>query len=110
MPFAEIAAVIGSSEAAAKMAASRARRKVKDTPRPSGELSQRRAVVDAFLTAARHGDFDALLHILAPGLAWHRSNARGHMFRIGANEALAAIRTGSKFVRSTSTASRVCSF
>ena len=94
VPFAEIAAVIGSSEAAAKMAASRARRKVKDTPRPSGELSQRRAVVDAFLTAARNGDFDSLLHILNPGLSWHRSNAHGHMVQMGANEVLAAIRRG----------------
>lgn len=94
VPFAEIAAVIGSSEAAAKMAASRARRKVKDTPPPAGELSQRRVVVDAFLSAARLGDFDALLHLLNPGLTWHRSNAHGHMVRMGANEVLAAIRRG----------------
>lgn len=40
------------------------------------------------------GDFDALLHLLNPGLTWHRSNARGHMVRMGANEVLAAIRRG----------------
>ncbi|WP_346763077.1 sigma-70 family RNA polymerase sigma factor [Brevibacterium sp. S111] len=94
VPFAEIAAVIGSSEAAAKMAASRARRKVKDAPSPSGELAQRRAVVDAFLTAARNSDFDALLHILDPSLTWHRTTARGHMVQMGANEVLTAIRRG----------------
>lgn len=40
------------------------------------------------------GDFDALLHLLNPGLTWHRSSARGHMVRMGANEVLAAIRRG----------------
>ena len=94
VPFAEIATIIGRSSEAAKMAASRARRKVNDVPAPTGELSQRRAAVDAFLTAARQGDFDALLHVLDPNVTWHRCTAHGHSVQIGANEVLAAVRRG----------------
>ncbi|WP_231446809.1 sigma-70 family RNA polymerase sigma factor [Brevibacterium zhoupengii] len=94
VPFAEISTVIGRSSAAAKMAASRARRKVKDVPAPSGDLTQRRATVDAFLTAAREGDFDALLHVLDPNVTWHRCTAHGHAVQLGANDVLAAVRRG----------------
>ncbi|MFI9510023.1 sigma-70 family RNA polymerase sigma factor [Nocardia sp. NPDC052566] len=67
VPFDQIAPVVGKSAAAAKMLASRARRRVKDqAPRPDRDLPRQRRVVDAFLRAARGGDFDALLAILDP--------------------------------------------
>src|SRR5437870_10956118 len=53
VPFEEIGSILGRSTDAAKMLASRARRKVQDTPRPTDERQQQRAVVDAFLAAAR---------------------------------------------------------
>ncbi|MDJ0350258.1 sigma-70 family RNA polymerase sigma factor [Cryobacterium sp. PH29-G1] len=62
--FPTIAAMLGTTPAAARKLASRARSKV----RPQGV--QGRAdweVVDAFLAAARQGDFEQLLALLAPG-------------------------------------------
>lgn len=94
VPFSEIATIIGHSSEAAKMAASRARRKVRDVPVPTGDLTERREVVDAFLSAARDGDFDALLHVLDPNVTWHRCSMRGHTVELGANEVLAAVRRG----------------
>ena len=55
VPFAEIGQIIGTNEDAAKMLASRARRKVQTTPRPAADHQQQRAVVDAFLAASRAG-------------------------------------------------------
>ncbi|MFZ0755820.1 MAG: sigma-70 family RNA polymerase sigma factor, partial [Trebonia sp.] len=67
VPFDEIAAVVGRSPAAARQLASRARRRVQGvTPVLDTDLTRQRAIVDAFLTAARNGDFDALLEALDP--------------------------------------------
>lgn len=94
VPFAEIATVVGRTRGAAKMLASRARRKVRDVPRPTGGLQRRREVVDAFLGAARDGDFDALLAVLDPGVTWHLHTPHGRETRVGANEVLRAVRRG----------------
>jgi RNA polymerase sigma-70 factor (ECF subfamily) len=66
VPFAEIAAVLGRSEAAAQQLASRARRRVSGAPEPDPDLARQRRVVDAFFAASRDGDFDALVGVLAP--------------------------------------------
>jgi RNA polymerase sigma factor (sigma-70 family) len=67
VPFDEIAAILGRSPDAAKMLASRARRRVQGSaPAPDADLARQRAVVDAFLAAARGGDFEALLAVLDP--------------------------------------------
>lgn len=67
VPFEEIAGVVGRSPAAARQLASRARRRVRGTPRlPDGDLARQREVVDAFLDASRRGDFDALVALLDP--------------------------------------------
>jgi len=66
VPFSEIATVLDRSEAAAQQLASRARRRVQDSPTPDRDLNRQRRLVDAFFDAARDGDFDALLHILHP--------------------------------------------
>jgi RNA polymerase sigma factor (sigma-70 family) len=58
VPFGEIGQIIGKSTDATKMLASRARRKVRDTPRPTEERAEQRAVVAAFLAASREGDFE----------------------------------------------------
>ncbi len=68
VPFSDIAAVLDRSEAAAQQLASRARRRVQDSPAPDRDLSRQRRVVDAFFAAARDGDFDTLLQILHPGV------------------------------------------
>ncbi len=67
VPFDEIAAIVGRSPNAAKMLASRARRRVQGAaPVPDADLARQRAVVDAFLAASRGGDFDALVALLDP--------------------------------------------
>ena len=67
VPFDEIAAIAGRSPAAARQLASRARRRVQgEAPVPDGDLASQRTAVDAFLAAARDGDFDALLAVLDP--------------------------------------------
>ena len=67
VPFDEIAPIVGRSPAAARQLASRARRRVQvATPVPDSDLARQREVVDAFLAAARGGDFDALLAVLDP--------------------------------------------
>jgi RNA polymerase sigma-70 factor (ECF subfamily) len=69
VPFDEIGAVVNRSPTAAKQLASRARRKVQGSDRPSdADPSRQRAVVDAFLAASRSGRFDALVALLDPGI------------------------------------------
>ena len=67
VPFDDVAPIVGRSPAAARQLASRARRRVQGvTPVLDADLTRQRAIVDAFLTAARNGDFDALLEALDP--------------------------------------------
>ena len=69
LPFDEIAGIVGRSPEAARQLASRARRRVQgSTPVPDVELAEQQRVVEAFLAAAREGDFGALLELLDPGV------------------------------------------
>ncbi|OPC77942.1 RNA polymerase subunit sigma-70 [Embleya scabrispora] len=70
MTFPEIGRVVGRSPAAARQLASRARRRVRSAPQPDADLARQRRVVDAFLSAAREGDFDALLATLDPDVSF----------------------------------------
>ena len=75
VPFDDIAAIVGRSPAATRQLASRARRRVQGVAPDLGtDLTRQRAIADAFLTAARDGDFDALLEALDPDVVV-RSNA-----------------------------------
>ena len=67
VPFDEIAPVVERTPAAARQLASRARRRVQAARvEPDADLPVQRRVVDAFLAAARGGDFAALLELLDP--------------------------------------------
>ncbi|PYR26954.1 MAG: RNA polymerase subunit sigma-70 [Acidobacteria bacterium] len=67
MTFDEIAPIVERSPAAARQLASRARRRVQSkAPNPEHDLHQQRRVVDAFLAAARDGDFERLVAVLDP--------------------------------------------
>ncbi len=67
LPFAEIAPIVGRTEAAARQLASRARRRVQGAgPAPGADLARQRELIDAFLGASRAGDFATLLSVLAP--------------------------------------------
>ncbi|MEV6114962.1 sigma-70 family RNA polymerase sigma factor [Streptomyces sp. NPDC052109] len=66
VPFEEIGGVLGRTPASARQLASRARRRVRGAQAPETDLARQREVVDAFLAAARDGDFDGLLEVLDP--------------------------------------------
>src|SRR3954454_20081882 len=72
LPYAEIAPIVGRTENTAAQLAARARRRVRGkTPDPATDLVRQRRLVDAFLTAARDGDFDALLAVLDADVVLH---------------------------------------
>jgi RNA polymerase sigma factor (sigma-70 family) len=85
VPFADIAVALDRSEAAAQQLASRARRRLREAPEPDRDLARQRRVVDAFFTASRDGDFDALLKVLDPDV---RLRIDGGAPRAGASLAL----------------------
>jgi RNA polymerase sigma-70 factor (ECF subfamily) len=67
VPFEEIAPVVDRSPEAARQLASRARRRVRSEGAvPDTDLAVQREVVDAFLAAAREGDFQRLVSVLDP--------------------------------------------
>jgi RNA polymerase sigma factor (sigma-70 family) len=67
VPFDEIAPIVERSPEATRQLASRARRRVQgERTMPDPDLERQREVVDAFLAAAREGDFDALVAVLDP--------------------------------------------
>lgn len=94
VPFAEIGEIIGKSTGATKMLASRARRKVQGTPRASAGAQQQREVVDAFLAAARDGDFEALLQVLDPHVTWRTYTPHGVAVKVGGSEVVGAVKRG----------------
>jgi RNA polymerase sigma factor (sigma-70 family) len=82
VPFDEIAPIVGRSPIAARQLASRARRRVQGVTEREGaitvsdaDLHRQREVVDAFLTAARNGDFEGLLAVLDPDVVLRADGA-----------------------------------
>jgi RNA polymerase sigma-70 factor (ECF subfamily) len=71
VPFDEIATALGTSPAAARQLASRARRAVADGGvRERPDRAEQQRVLEAFLAAARRGDIDGLLAVLAPDVVF----------------------------------------
>jgi RNA polymerase sigma factor (sigma-70 family) len=67
VPFEQIAPIVERSPEATRQLASRARRRVRGTdPVPDADIETQWKVVDAFLAAARDGDFEALVAVLDP--------------------------------------------
>ncbi|MFC8225384.1 sigma-70 family RNA polymerase sigma factor [Streptomyces sp. NPDC057287] len=89
VPFAEIGQILGKSTAATKMLASRARRKVQTTERPTGAGREQREVVQAFTAAARHGDFEELLRVLDPEVKLTVDTPSGVVVTLGATKVAA---------------------
>jgi RNA polymerase sigma factor (sigma-70 family) len=86
VPFEQIAPIVDRSPEATRQLASRARRRVQGSaPAPDADLNAQWQVVDAFLAAARNGDFDGLVALLDPdvvlnadgGLTGMSRHARG---------------------------------
>jgi RNA polymerase sigma factor (sigma-70 family) len=86
LPFEDIAAILGRSEAATRQLASRARRRVRgQAPTPDADLDRQREVVDAFFAASREGDFEGLVAVLDPEVVLH---ADGGAQRPGLSEVI----------------------
>lgn len=78
VPFDEIAPIVDRTPAAARQLASRARRRVQGEPTvPDTDLERQREIVDAFLGAARNGDFEALLAVLDPDVVVRADSGAG---------------------------------
>ena len=82
VPFDEIAPIVDRSPEAARQLASRARRRVRaENPVPDADLDAQREVVDAFLAAAREGDFERLLAVLDPDVVLRADFGRARGLR-----------------------------
>jgi RNA polymerase sigma factor (sigma-70 family) len=91
VPFDEIAPIVERSPEATRQLASRARRRVmggRTVPDP--ELDRQREVVDAFLAAARGGDFDALVAVLDPDVVLRADFGGGATQEVRGAEAVAS--------------------
>ena len=77
VPFDEIAPILDRTPDAAKMLASRARRRLEaaDATPDNDDPARHRALVRAFLAAARNGDFGALLALLHPDVVQRADRA-----------------------------------
>ncbi|MEU4672482.1 sigma-70 family RNA polymerase sigma factor [Amycolatopsis sp. NPDC023774] len=65
VPFEDIAVMLDRTPAAVRQIASRARRRVRGE-QPTADVERSRRAVEAYLAAARGGDFEALLQLLDP--------------------------------------------
>ncbi|MEU1394002.1 MULTISPECIES: sigma-70 family RNA polymerase sigma factor [unclassified Nonomuraea] len=92
VPFQEIGHILGRSADAAKMIASRARRKVRDTDRAADPGREHREAVDAFRAAALGGDFEALLRVLDPDVKLTVDTPGGVVITLGATAVAAGAR------------------
>jgi len=78
VPFDEIAPIVDRSPEATRQLASRARRRVRGSaPVGDADLDRQREVVDAFLAAAREGNFEGLLAVLDPDVVLRADSGPG---------------------------------
>jgi RNA polymerase sigma factor (sigma-70 family) len=91
VPFGEIAAVLDCSPAAARQLASRGRRRIRDADAtvPGTHAGAQRNVVEAFLAAAREGNFDALLAMLDPDVVRREDTGSGTLVELRGPERVA---------------------
>ncbi|TMM02856.1 MAG: sigma-70 family RNA polymerase sigma factor [Actinobacteria bacterium] len=72
VPFEQIATILERTPDATRQLASRARRRVRGSaPAPAADLHAQWKVVEAFLAAAREGDFEGLVAVLDPDVVLH---------------------------------------
>jgi RNA polymerase sigma-70 factor (ECF subfamily) len=89
VPFEEIGSILDRSPEAARQLASRGRRRIRgvESPPVNDDPSARREVIDAFLAAARDGNFEALAALLDPDIVVHQDWGTGTILEIrGAEE------------------------
>ncbi len=90
VPYDEIAPIVDRSPDAARQLASRARRRIQgENTVPDADLDTQREVVDAFLAAARDGDFKGLLAVLDPGVVVREDRGGGDVIEVRGAETVA---------------------
>ncbi|MGR3868009.1 sigma-70 family RNA polymerase sigma factor [Streptomyces graminifolii] len=93
VPFDDIAPIVERTSATTRQLASRARRRVQAAgPVTDPGLARQREIVEAFLAAAREGDFDALVALLHPDVAL-RADSGALIRGAAASKALRGART-----------------
>jgi RNA polymerase sigma-70 factor (ECF subfamily) len=124
VPFEEIATIVDRTPDAARQLASRGRRRLRAAdPDPAPDLDAQREVVEAFIAAAREGDFDHLVNVLHPDVVlradfgavrepqevrgaeaviaqartFARMGARGHLVRVNDGVGTVAFMDGKPF-------------
>ena len=70
MAFEDIAPIVNRAPAATRQLASRARRRVQGATAPEIDVATQRRVVDAFISALRAGDVEALVAVLGGNREW----------------------------------------
>ncbi len=90
VPFDEIGAILERSPEAARQLASRGRRRIRgaDTT-PDADAAAQQEVVEAFLAAARDGDFDALVAVLDPDIVVRQDWGSGTIVEVRGAENVA---------------------
>jgi RNA polymerase sigma factor (sigma-70 family) len=90
VPFDEIGAILERSPDAARQLASRGRRRIRgaDTT-PDADAAAQQEVVEAFLTAPRDGDFDALVAVLDPDIVLREDWGSGTIVEVRGAENVA---------------------
>ena len=97
VPFEEIAPIVGRNPPAARQLASRARRRVRrEDAGPEAGRVQHAKLVEAFLAAARDGEFDRLLAVLDPDVVL---TADATAVRMGAEHGLRGAEPVGEFSR-----------
>lgn len=79
VPFEEIAPIVGRNAPAARQLASRARRRVRREDAGEANGLRHAKLVDAFLAAARNGEFDRLLALLDPDVVLRADETAAQM-------------------------------
>ncbi|HKA87067.1 MAG TPA: sigma-70 family RNA polymerase sigma factor [Haliangiales bacterium] len=90
MPFAAIAPIVERTPEAARQLASRARRRIQArNATPDVDMEVQRSVVDAFLAAARDGDFHKLVAVLDPDVVLRGDAGTGRLIEVRGAEQVA---------------------
>jgi RNA polymerase sigma-70 factor (ECF subfamily) len=87
VPFEDIAPIVDRSPAAARQLASRARRRVQGADRDAPTADRR--IVDAFVAAARGGDFEGLLTVLDPDVVLRADDGSGALLVVNGAQTVA---------------------
>jgi RNA polymerase sigma-70 factor (ECF subfamily) len=83
VPFDEIGGILGRSPEAARQLASRGRRRIRGAHTTGGaDATAQHEVVEAFLAAARDGDFEALVAVLDPDIVLREDTGRGTVVEV----------------------------